>query len=549
MVNAARFGQGMMFDEYVRFIASPANLAREGSQGPRRDWSDYLRKAYDAARVPPAHAEAWRWLVGQPGGPAHVLALSEEWSSDCRRDIPIVARLADAAGLPLRIFTRDGQTMGRAPFPQPDSPNADLMADFLNRRDGETFQSIPIIAFYSKDFELLYRYGSFPPSTARTASAPPRTARRPARLKRPARRGASESSPRCWPRPSTRCGARPPSTNGRPFSTSGCGWARWHDRVSDLVVIGRDVPKRDGADKVTGRTRYLHDLELPRLAHGKILRARHPHARLVRIDVTRAAALPGVLAVVTGADVEQHPFGFAKDQVALKTGKVRCVRDEIAAVAAESAAIAEEALDLIEVEYAELPAVFDPLAAVRPGAPLVHEGRPTNHTDLRYQFSHGDVERAFATAAAVVEGEFRLNFVTPACLGTMVAIADWDAEDRLTMSSTTQVPFLYQRDLAQALGITGDRVRVLQPPVGGNFGRGLDLYPIDVIAALLARRARRPVKIEFERLEEFVACPTREPCTIRLVPPPTRRAGCWPATATWSSTTAPMSPGAPPRRT
>jgi xanthine dehydrogenase molybdenum-binding subunit len=146
----------------------------------------------------------------------------------------------------------------------------------------------------------------------------------------------------------------------------------------------------------------------------------------------------------------------------------------------------------------------------------VHEERPTNHTDLRYQFSHGDVEGAFAGAAVVVEGEFRLGFVTPACLGTMVAIADWGAEDRLTMWSTTQVPFLYQRDLAQALGIPGDRIQVRQPPVGGNFGRGLDLYPIDVIAALLARRARRPVKIEFERVEEFIACPTREPCTIRL---------------------------------
>ena len=162
MVNAARFGQGMTFDEYVRFIASPANLAREGSAAPRRDWSDYLRRAYDAARIPPAHTEAWRWLVAQPGGPAKVLALSEEWSSDCRRDIPVLARLADTAGLELRIFTRDGQTMGRAPFPQPDSPNADLMADFLNRRDGETFQSIPIVAFYSKDFELLYRYTEFP---------------------------------------------------------------------------------------------------------------------------------------------------------------------------------------------------------------------------------------------------------------------------------------------------------------------------------------------------------------------------------------------------
>jgi CO/xanthine dehydrogenase Mo-binding subunit len=286
--------------------------------------------------------------------------------------------------------------------------------------------------------------------------------------------------------------------------------------VTTLAVIGKDVPKRDGAEKVTGRTRYLHDLELPRLAHGKILRSRHPHARIVRIDTSRAAALPGVLAVLTGAEVEQHPFGFVKDQLALKTERVRCVRDEVAAVAAESAAIAEAALELIEVEYEELPAVFDPRAAVRPGAPLVHEERPTNHTDLRYQFSHGDVERAFAEAAAVVEGEFRLNFVTPACLGTMVAIADWDPEGRLTMWSTTQVPFLYQRDLAQALGISGDRIRVLQPPVGGNFGRGLDLYPIDVIAALLARRARRPVKIEFERVEEFIACPTREPCTIRL---------------------------------
>ena len=286
--------------------------------------------------------------------------------------------------------------------------------------------------------------------------------------------------------------------------------------MTTLAVIGKGVPKRDGAEKVTGRTRYLHDLELPRLAHGKILRARHPHARVRRLDTSRAAALPGVLVVITAAEVEQHPFGFARDQLALKAGIVRCVRDEIAAVAAESAAVAEAALDLIEVDYEELPAVFDPQTAVRAGAPLVHEERPSNLTDLRYQFSHGDIERAFAEAAAVVEGEFRLNFVTPACLGTMVAIADWDPHGRLTMWSTTQVPFLYQRDLAQALGIGGDRIRVLQPPVGGNFGRGLDLYPIDVIAALLARRARRPVKIEFERVEEFIACPTREPCTIRL---------------------------------
>src|SRR3990172_2325765 len=286
--------------------------------------------------------------------------------------------------------------------------------------------------------------------------------------------------------------------------------------ATEFEVIGTTVRKRDGAEKATGRTRYLHDLELPRMAHGRILRARLPHPRIVRLDASRARALPGVLAIVTGEDVAPQRFGFARDQTALKRGKVRCVRDEVAAVAAETREVAEAALELIEVEYEALPAVFDPQAALAPGAPLVHEGRGTTRHSLRYRFTHGDVARAFAEAAAAVEDTYRLPFVTHACLGTMVAIADWDTADTLTMWTTTQVPFLYQKDLAQALGITGDRVRVLQPPVGGNFGRGLDLYPIDVIAALLARRVRRPVKIEFDRVEEFVACPGREPCTIRL---------------------------------
>ena len=152
----------------------------------------------------------------------------------------------------------------------------------------------------------------------------------------------------------------------------------------------------------------------------------------------RAAALPGVLAVLTGDDVEPRPFGFAKDQVALKRGKVRCIRDEVAAVAAESAEIAEAALGLIDVEYVELPAVFDPLEALRPGAPLVHDELGTNQHHLRYAFTHGDVDRAFAEAAAAVEDTYRLDFVTQACLGTMVAVADWDATGALTMWTTTQ---------------------------------------------------------------------------------------------------------------
>src|SRR5262245_3653090 len=248
-------------------------------------------------------------------------------------------------------------------------------------------------------------------------------------------------------------------------------------------VIGKPTPKRDGLDKVTGRTEYLHDLVLPRMAHGAILRTRFPHARVVRIDTSRAERLPGVLGVITAECVQQHPFGFAKDHLALKGGPqdgrtVRCIRDEVAAVAAESPAIAQEALESITVEYEELPGVFDATAALRPGAPLVHEQFGSNLANLRYQFSHGDVDEAFARARAIVDGTYRLGYVTTACLGTMAAIASWSPDGTLTMWSTTQVPFLYQRDLAEALGIAGDRVRVIQPPVGGNFGRGLDLYPI-----------------------------------------------------------------------
>jgi len=286
-------------------------------------------------------------------------------------------------------------------------------------------------------------------------------------------------------------------------------------------VIGKSTPKRDGLEKVTGRTQYVHDLALPRMAHGAIVRTRFPHARILRIDPSRAESLPGVLAVITGEGVEQRPFGFAKDHLALKGGprdgrKVRCIRDEIAAVAAESEAIAREAVGLVNVEYEELPAVFDPESALGPGAPLVHEELGSNLVNLRYQFSHGDVDGGFARAAVVVEGTYRLNYVTTACLGTMAAVASWSPDGAVTMWSATQAPFLYQRDLAEALGITGDRVRVIQPPVGGNFGRGLDLYPIDIIAALLARRVGRPVKIAFERIEEFIASPSREPCVIHL---------------------------------
>jgi xanthine dehydrogenase molybdenum-binding subunit len=287
-------------------------------------------------------------------------------------------------------------------------------------------------------------------------------------------------------------------------------------RTPPFRVIGTRVAKLDAAEKLTGAVQYLPDLEVPGMVWGKILRTTVPHARITRLDTRKAEALPGVLGVVTAANVEQRPFGYAKDHLALKGDVVRCIRDEVAAVAAETEATAEEACRLIEVEYAELPGVFDPAAALRPEAPRIHPQFPGNLVNFAYKFNAGDVDRAFREADVVVEGTYTLPYVTTACLGTMAALASWDTRGRLTMWSTTQIPFLYQKDLAEALGITGDRIRVIQPPVGGNFGRGLDLYPIDIIAALLARHVGRPVKIVFDRDEEFLASPTREPCVFTL---------------------------------
>jgi hypothetical protein len=165
-VTPDRFASGMTFAQYLEFIATPENLRREGSGGaPRRDWSAHLRAWYEASRLSEAQVAAIRWLAGQADGPAKVLAISEEWSSDCRRDVPMLARLAEAGNLDLRIFTRDGKMFSRSQQPSlaeaPDS-NADLMAKFLNAKNGQTWQSIPVAAFYTRDFEYLYHYTEYP---------------------------------------------------------------------------------------------------------------------------------------------------------------------------------------------------------------------------------------------------------------------------------------------------------------------------------------------------------------------------------------------------
>src|SRR5215471_12945 len=165
VVTPERFASGMTFEQYVAYIGTPENLKREGSGRPRSDMTANLRAGYAAAKLDDAQAAAIKWLAARPSGPAKVLVISEEWSSDCRRDVPMLARLAEAGGLELRIFRRDGQKFSSSHRPSlaeaPDS-NTDIMAEFLNTKNGQTWQSIPVAVFYTKNLEYIYHYTEYP---------------------------------------------------------------------------------------------------------------------------------------------------------------------------------------------------------------------------------------------------------------------------------------------------------------------------------------------------------------------------------------------------
>lgn len=299
-------------------------------------------------------------------------------------------------------------------------------------------------------------------------------------------------------------------------------------------LIGQRIPKMDAPEKASGRTRYIDDITLPGQLYAAILRSSRVHARILRIDVSRARALPGVHAVITAADVpDQRPIGVAKDHLPLKTDRVRSVRDEIAAVAAESDAIAHAALALIEVEYEDLPVVTDAQAALEPGAPLIHPpiaGAAANapvglagkndNIAMRFDYGHGDLAQGEADSDVIVEDSFALHYVTHCCMGVSGVIAEFDARGNLLLYSNTQVPFLHKREFAEILGMEPGRIRIIQPPIGGGFGSKLDIYPFEIICAWLARATGRPVKLVFSREEEFLASPTRQPVRLTL------RSGC-----------------------
>ncbi len=245
---------------------------------------------------------------------------------------------------------------------------------------------------------------------------------------------------------------------------------------------------------------------------GKILHSPHPHARILKIDTSRALALPGVVAVVVGTDAPNKygilPVGH--DETALAVDKVRYVGDNVACVVAESEGIAQAAIELVDVEYEILPAWFDPEKSMLAEENLIHEQKPHN-LEKDYHHVFGDPDKGFAEAEAVVEGRYIANEVTHAAMEPHSTLASFETDPqtgnpgRLIIWSSTQVPYYLQHKLSIVLDMPMSQIRVIKPLVGGGFGGKSEVIPIEIIAAVAARKAKAPVKITYTREEVFWA--------------------------------------------
>jgi 4-hydroxybenzoyl-CoA reductase alpha subunit len=283
---------------------------------------------------------------------------------------------------------------------------------------------------------------------------------------------------------------------------------------NDFAVIGQPLPKIDAWAKVVGETKYADDLFLPRMAYGRLLRSSHAHARIRSIDTTRARALPGVYAVVTGADLPRVKFGIlpvSQDEEALCNDKVRMVGDPVAAVAAVDEETAERACRLIDVDYEPLPAlmsIFDSLAHPEVRIHDYGDG-PNVHKNVALQF--GDLDRAFEQADLVREDVFFFEGNNHLPMEQHAAVAQWGSDGKLTLWSSTQTPHYVHRLVAKALDVPAAHMRVIATPVGGGFGGKTDPFAHEIVACQLSKLTGRPVKIALSREEVFYTHRGRHP--------------------------------------
>jgi CO/xanthine dehydrogenase Mo-binding subunit len=299
--------------------------------------------------------------------------------------------------------------------------------------------------------------------------------------------------------------------------------------MAELKVVGTAVPRADGSDKVRGQTVYAADVKLPGLLWAKILRSPHPHARIRRVDISKAEKVPGVRAIITGEDVKGRLIGKQiRDMPVLCWDTVRFIGDRVAAVAAETVEAAEEASHSIEVDYEPLPAVFDPLEAMAPSAPKIHEnvgdydGAPKNilaadlHNGLtRLAWKKGDVEAGFRDADLVMEHTFQIPARHQGYLEPHAATVAIEPDGRIQVWASVKNPFGVRSQLAKCLAVAEERIRMNPVNVGGEFGGKGDGVDLPVLY-FLAAKTGRPVKIVMTFAEELSASNPAHPTVITI---------------------------------
>ncbi len=301
------------------------------------------------------------------------------------------------------------------------------------------------------------------------------------------------------------------------------------NKLNDFAVIGKKTPKSDAVAKATGLARFATDIYLPNMLWAKVLRSPLPHARILSIKTDKAKKLAGVKAVLTAQDVPEARYGaLVLDMGMFARGKVRYIGEAVAAVAAIDEETAQAALKLIEVEYAPLPAVFDPLEAIKEGAPLIHEDLSSYKTlfertpwamtgNVNYQavIQCGDLEAGFAKSDLIVEDVFEVQKQHPSYMEPNSTVALVDSDGRLVIHNSTQRPHINQALLSSLLGIPISKIRVVPCHVGGGFG-GKNRTLTEPTAAALALKTRQPVRLTFSHEEEFTSATTRHSGVMKM---------------------------------
>jgi 4-hydroxybenzoyl-CoA reductase alpha subunit len=285
-----------------------------------------------------------------------------------------------------------------------------------------------------------------------------------------------------------------------------------------MSVIGRSVTKIDSYAKVTGAAKYADDLTLPRMAYGRILRSPHPHARIIRLDVSRARANPGVLDVITGADMPRL-YGImptTQDETPFALDRVRYVGEPVAAVCAVDEETAEEALDLIEVEYEPLPPILSIEEALAHPKNQIHDETARGNVMKEVHLEFGDMAGGFAAADLVREDSYFFEGTTHAPMEEHSCVADCRADGKVTLWTSTQTPHYIHREIAKVLEIPRSRLRIIVPPVGGGFGGKCEPFAHDFAACLFALRHGRPIKFTLSREEVFYCHRGRHPVKMLL---------------------------------